>query len=260
VKEPKLSMALAGPREIVFGKSEIYTLEVSNAGSGDAENVLVLLSTGGRQPATSALGTIAAEQKKRLDVELTGRQIGRLMIHGEVIASGGRRAELNEEILVRQQTAGAEAAAPGLVVTVEDPIDPVPVRSPAAYQVVLRNGARTPAERLEVVVFFDDGFEPVAAEGGRNRISSGQIAFDAIPSLAPGESVAFKIRATASVPGNHLFRVEVSAKGWGTNVVREGTIRFQSTESQPPAVARPAGPASGPEARTADGSGGSRTK
>ena len=134
------------------------------------------------------------------------------------------------------------------------------VWSLAAYQVVLRNGARTLAERLEVVVFFDDGFEPVAAEGGKNRISSGQIVFDAVPSLAPGESVTFRIRATASAPGNHIFRVEVSAKGLGTKVVREGTIRFDSAESQPPAVARPAGPASGPEARTADGSGGSRTK
>ncbi len=75
VEEPKLAIALQGPRELLFGKGEVYRLEVTNAGNGDAENVSIALTPAGagdrQKPAAHNLGSLKAGQKKTIDVELT---------------------------------------------------------------------------------------------------------------------------------------------------------------------------------------------
>ena len=68
VQEARLAMALQGPREVLFGKPEVYRLEIANSGTADAENVSVTLSPGtaGERlpPVTHRFGTLAAGQKK----------------------------------------------------------------------------------------------------------------------------------------------------------------------------------------------------
>ena len=238
VQQPKLSLALVGPHDILFGKAEVYKLEIANVGNADAENVTVSLSSGGKQPpAGHTIGTLAAGRKKAIDVELTGRQPGRLTIHGEVRSAGGQQAELNEEILVRQATL-TEAK---IAITVEDPSGPVPINGAAVYQVRLQNRGTAAAEGVEVVVYFDDDFEPVAAEGGKYRVGPGQVVFDIVPSLPAGQALNFTVRAKAAVPGNHAFRVEAHARPSADKVVREGTTRFYGVQTPPSAVAQPNG-------------------
>src|SRR6202011_2021830 len=72
VQEPKLMMALSGPEEILYGKSKIYKLTLSNPGNGDAENVLVNLQPIGRATEAAAshkLGTVRAGESKAIEVE-----------------------------------------------------------------------------------------------------------------------------------------------------------------------------------------------
>ncbi len=53
VQEPKLAIGFQGPREVLWGKAEIFKLEVTNTGTGDAENVVVTIApvAVGPQPA-----------------------------------------------------------------------------------------------------------------------------------------------------------------------------------------------------------------
>lgn len=339
VQEPKLALGFEGPREVLFGRAEVYRLEVSNTGNGDAENVAITISPSapGEKPATAShqFGTVGAGQKKSIDVELTARQTGNLTIHLEARGEGGLHAERVEQIVVRRallkveaevpriQFVGTEATyrirlantgnapashpvvtatlppaakylaspqsprvspdggkitwtlqdlAPGaeavcemtcsvttpgnhrvdvqtaadgdltattaavvqaeatanLTLAVDDPPGPVALESDATYQVHVQNRGTAGADGVEVLVYFSNGVEPTSAEGAKHKISPGQVVFEPIERLAAGQSTVLKVKAKASVPGNHIYRIEVRSEAAGARVVREGTTRFYS--------------------------------
>lgn len=340
VQSPKLKIDLVGPREILFGKGEVYRLEVANHGTGDAENVTISLTPsapGEKQPpASHRFGGIGPGQKKSIDVELTARQTGDLVIRVEARGDAGLFTELTERIEVRRATlkiaieapsvhfVGAEAtyrirvtnpgtapaqnvavtatlpsgtrflsspqggrlenqntvrwtldlvgpgaesviamncdssvpgvsrlevqcgaegnlatsalaniqveAVPKLVLSVDDPSGPVMIDNDAVYEIRVNNRGSASAEKVEVVAYFSKGFEPTSAEGGKYKVSPGQVVFDPIPSLAAGQSQVLKVKARAETPGSHIFRVEVRSDPAGSRLVREGTTRFFGSE------------------------------
>ena len=350
VQEPKLAMALSGPRSVLFGKAETFKLEVSNTGNGDAENVVLSLATDGKHSSAShTLGSVAAGQKKNIKGELIGRQPGKLTIRGEAHDSGGRHAELTEEIVVHKATLKAEVEVPKTqyvgaettchirvsnpgnapvlhpVVTATLPAGgkyvsgtpsgqsstdgskmtwtlanlspgareqlvagldrqygghgpgggplrcrrrcvgygrggcsvrsrresraerggpraPISISGIATYQVRLQNRGLAPTEGLEVVVYFDENFEPLAATGAQTpaRPGAGCLRCHPQPAARPEHDIGSAHKA--AVAGNHLFRVKAHAKPDGTRVVREGTTRFYGVESHLPVIARPTEP------------------
>jgi hypothetical protein len=122
-----------------------------------------------------------------------------------------------------------------LTLDLSDPAGPVPVGSEAAYQVRVENRGTKSAEGVEVVVYFSEGIEPVAVEGARAQTAPGQVLFDKIPSLAPGQDLTLQIKAKAEKAGNHICRVEVHCKPLGVRLVSEETTRFygDTSASQP---------------------------
>ncbi|NUQ61163.1 MAG: DUF11 domain-containing protein [Pirellulales bacterium] len=366
VQEPKLAMELQGPREVVYAKPEVYRLEITNTGNGNAENVVLsLFPMGPNQspPASHPIGILAAGEKKAVEVELTARHTGTLTIKVDAQADNGVEAHLAENILVRRaglavaveapavQYVGTEATyrlrvsnpgnapaknvqatatlpaelkyvssvqggqpdsdrkkvtwtleslSPGgetvllltcnlhaagsgrvnvlvkadddlaasaeattqieamadLTLSVSDPSGPVPVGQEAAYELHIQNRGSKDAEHVEVVVYFSHGIEPVAAEGGRNRLGPGQVVFEAIPSVTAGQNLMLKIRARADAPGNHICRAEVHCKALGTRLVSEETTHFYSVAGAPPGASPPAAESQGTQpdepGRTAD--------
>ena len=113
-----------------------------------------------------------------------------------------------------------------LALDVTDPSGPVPIGTEATYQVRVQNRGTKGAQEVEVVAYFSDGIEPTAVKGGRHETAPGQVLFDKIPSLAPGQDVTFQIKAKAGTPGNHVCRVEVYCKPLGTRLVSEETTYF----------------------------------
>jgi len=333
VQEPKLSLQLDGPREVFYGKKELYRLKLANKGTGNAENVRIVMTPVGAGENVSAshkVGLLAAGDEKSLDVELTARQGGLLTIQAEARADGGLRAELLEKILVHRaglkldiagpkvQFVGAvatysvrvcnsgtaparnvnfsialpagakylsgidgarldaaekklvwslETLAPdversftikcrmatvgtsrvrlsataaddvvasaetsvqvetvvNLTMDVKDPTGPVPVGEEAVYEVRVRNRGTKEAQNIEVFAYFSRGIEPTAAEGAPNRLAAGQVVFQPIASLAPGEEAVLKVRAKAEVAGNHVFRAEARCKLLNARLVSEAT-------------------------------------
>lgn len=340
VQEAKLVTSLEGPREVLYGEKEIFKLTVSNTGTGDAENVAITLmpiGTGDNQPVSHNLGVVQAGGQKTIEVELTARQVGDLMIKVDVRGDGGVHAELAEKVLVRRarlqvdvqgpkvQFVGAQASylirvgnpgtaparnlnlsvnippgakylsgvdggrleangtkvawvlesldagaekdflikcslgLPGpsrlevastadgdltasagvttqveamadLVLDVKDPTGPIPVGEETTYEVRIQNRGTKNAQNVEVLAYFSQGIEPTRVEGGQHRISSGQVVFSPIASVAAGGEVALTIRARAETAGNHVFRTEVHCKTLGTRLVSEGTTHFYLQE------------------------------
>ena len=65
VQEPKLSLQLEGPHEVLYGKKELYRLKLSNTGSGNAENVTIVMTpigAGENVPASHKVGLLAGRR------------------------------------------------------------------------------------------------------------------------------------------------------------------------------------------------------
>ena len=125
VQEPRLTMRLDGPREVLYGKREVYKLKLANSGNGPAENVLLALmplNTGDTHPVTHRLGTLNAGDERSIEIELTARQAGNLVIRVEANGDGGAHVDLAEHVLVHRA---------GLQVDVEGPAVQYVARRPA---------------------------------------------------------------------------------------------------------------------------------
>lgn len=344
VLEPRLTMALTGPKDVLYGATNVYTITLGNPGTGDAENVVVSLAplAGSGEPVKSApIGTIEAGGQKTFEVQLTARQTGQIEIHADAIADGGLRAEAAEAVLVRRANVQVSVTGPNLVyagsvasyqvrvanignatanevlaavilpagsnylgkadggkptaggvtwslgelaagaerileinaelntdgenrleigvrtsgglsasavsvtqvealadlkLEVEDPKGPQSVGEPVTYQVRIRNRGTKAARQVNVVAQFSPGIEPVAAEGGRAEILSGQVVFLPIARIDEGQAIVLKVTARAETSGNHVFRTEVKCSDPETRLVFEGTTKFFGDAAQRPAT------------------------
>ena len=53
---------------------------------------------------------------------------------------------------------------------------------------------------------FADGIEPTFAKGMKNQVSTGEVAFDPIPVIQPGQELVLTVVAQAEKSGTHVFR------------------------------------------------------
>jgi uncharacterized repeat protein (TIGR01451 family) len=206
VQEPKLVVRLEGPRDVLFGEKQIYTLKLSNTGNGDAENVfieLIPLGAGESQPVSHSLGRIEAGQQKTIEVELTARQVGNLTIKVQVRGDGGLYAELAEKVLVRRAA---------LQINVEGPKVQY-VGGVGSYRVCVRNPGNAPARNLN----FSAGLPPGAKylsgiEGARAEATGAKLQWD-LETLAPAGERIFLLNCRLDLPGSAQIDVVSTADG-----------------------------------------------
>ncbi|MFO0913041.1 MAG: hypothetical protein U0795_08795 [Pirellulales bacterium] len=206
VQEPKLEITVVGPADVLYGETKVYTLLVSNPGTGDTENVmlkLMPLEAGEQPPGQRELGVIKAGERKSIDIELTARQAGRLQVRASVEAAGGLQAEATQDVLVRRAH---------LDVTVEGPKQKF-AGSEATYKVRVANDGDAGASEVSTVVTLPAGAQFVAAtEGGNYRAESRQVTWP-LGTLRPGtvRDLEFTCRLTSS--GDNRFDVRTAASG-----------------------------------------------
>ena len=148
----------------------------------------------------------------------------------------------------------ADAPATGLVESVERVISNADTPAPAAPQVVtmqieglpdasqtgepfdltitIHNGSSQPLANVVATVFFDEGIEPVSAGNWPVRLAPGVIAFDAIETLAAGETVSLPIRAVGVAAGDTAFRVTLDAAEMDDALTADGILSV-ATPSAP---------------------------
>ena len=162
VQEPKLSLKLEGPREVHYGKKELYRLKLSNTGNGNAENVAIVLTpigTGENVPASHKVGLLPAGEEKSLDVELTARQAGTLTIQAEARADGGVRTDLAEKVLVHRAALKLDIDGPKVQF----------VGAVANYVVRVRNTGTAPARNIHLSIALPSGAKYLSGIEGARR-------------------------------------------------------------------------------------------
>ena len=101
------------------------------------------------------------------------------------------------------------------MLSVDDPQGPLPVGQDATYSLRIKNRGTKTANEIEVVMHFSTGIEPTAVEGREHTINPGEVVFEKISQLNPGEEVVFNVTARATVAGTHEFRAADLRRGRG---------------------------------------------
>jgi len=333
VQQPRLEMTLFGPKDVQYGETAVYTIQLTNPGNGDAEDVKLSFAYGARKLDEKVVGTLSPGEQTEINVELTAQQAGELRVAAVATAAGDLRAEATENVLVRRaklevDIAGSslkfsgsvgtyrvriknvgDAAASGvaasillpqgaklvgtgnsvdgrvaqpigdlipggertitlqcqlttpgdnrlealataagelecsshivtkvesladLKLVVNDPRGPTAIGDDTVYEIHITNRGTKAAEQVSVVGQFSEGIEPLEATGAKADVVTGQVLFQRIPRIEPGEELVLKIVARADRPGNHRFRAELTCQSPETQLIAEETTYFFGEEA-----------------------------
>lgn len=259
IRKPEVKVALKGPKFRYTGSAANYDLVVANPGNATAQNIqlVMLVPPGAKFVAASHRGVYDAE-RARITWRLSSIDPG-------VEQGVNCRIELNEPGQTRLQAAATadddvkdstatvtqiEAIA-DLVMSVNDPRGPVPCGEEVLYEVKVTNRGTQRADKLRVTASLSAGLKVLPPpEGTMYRVSPGLVTFDAAESLAPGQSLAFKVRATAVSGGNHLFRAELKCDSLETSMIKEEITRFYADDQDAASDATGPAPAGAEPKRT----------
>lgn len=204
VLEPQLAMTLSGPKDVMFGETKIYTITLTNPGTGDAENVMLALaplSSSQEAPQARNIGSLRAGERKEIPIQLTAREAGMLSIRAQATADDGLRAEAAEQVMVRRAK---------IEVAIEGP----PLKyagSPAEYRVRVANVGNAPAEDINILANIPSGVEYAPGNDG-GTVQTDGVAWR-VGSLAPGDERTLAFTCVMHEEGEK--RLTVQARGAG---------------------------------------------
>ncbi len=201
VEEPKLELTLNGSEEVDYGDTQKYTISVSNPGSGDAENVMLnLMPMANQQQMAGArnLGTIAAGERKSIELELTAHQAGRLTVKAMAFAEGGLRAEASQDVLVRRANLDVVIMGPprNYAATV------------ATYKIRIENTGNSMADNAVAVVSLPAGATFVdSTDGGKFDAQRAQVQWN-IGALRPSSIRVLEMKCELNSAGENRVDVQ----------------------------------------------------
>jgi uncharacterized repeat protein (TIGR01451 family) len=250
VRRAGLDIGVEGPKLQFVGATAAYTVRLSNTGNAPAKNINFTATLPAGLKYLSGIEGVRSESggnKLRWSSETVNPDsVQTFAIKCIPSAAGIGRVEVAasaEDDLTASAVAVTQVeSVANLALEVKDPGVPVPVGEESVYEIHVRNRGTKDAEGVEVIGYFSRGIEPTGAEGGANRIASGQVVFMPIPTITPGAEIVLKIRARAEAPGNHVFRAEMYCKALGSRLVSEEVTLYykdalaipQNLQARPP--------------------------
>lgn len=204
VKQPQLEVALAGPGEMNYGETKAYTLTVSNPGTGDAEQVVVNLSTGDGRSQPIDAGNIPAGHKKQIPLEVVANQAGEMQLHATANGDGGLTAQTTGKVLVRKAELNIAADGPPLKFAGAE----------AAYLVTVTNTGNAPAEQVQLAITLPAGAKYLGGIDGATA-TAGNLKWK-LTSLPVGSERQYEVRVQLQAAGLNRLVVQATASAAGT--------------------------------------------
>ena len=134
------------------------------------------------------------------------------------------------------------AAVPGVAFEVIDVEDPVPVGETATYLITATNQGLVPQSNMKVVVTYEREAEYVCSGGATkgNLWSTGVVAFEPLPLLAPKAKATWQVVLKAVKPGDVRFAVSTTSGPLSRPVKETEATTFyaasDATATKPPAI------------------------
>lgn len=234
VRRADLQVETTGPKLKFAGTAAIYRIRVSNTGNAVARSVLATAILPKRAEYLGGIATaeVATERVRWTIGELQPGAQRTFEMRCQLVAEGAhplsiRVEDANELTATHAFTTRVEAVA-DLKLVLNDPQGPEPVGEDVQYEIKVVNRGTKAATNVQVRAFFSEGIEPTRVAGHPAELlaEEGEVRFQTIPSVGPGQTMTLTVRARAFEPGNLRFRVELEAEDPDTRLVGEESTRF----------------------------------
>jgi uncharacterized repeat protein (TIGR01451 family) len=229
-----LEVAIEGPRLRYVERQATYTIRVHNPGPAPANNVQVFdaipasfrfldASGGGAFDHTNRqvawfVGRLEPGATAELGVQLIPTEIGDAQLAAEVKADCG----VVEKAEAQTRVEGIAA----VVIDVADTDDPVEVGGQTAYEIRVTNRGSQPARMVQVAAKLSGSMEAIDASGPtQGTIDGGQVVFEPIATLEPGQSQLYRVVVHCPQAGQMTFRAYFRSAEQPKPVVEEEVTR-----------------------------------
>lgn len=235
VTEPKLELAVAGPKLRYLDRQAVYTVQVTNPGDSPANNVkvqavipsgfkFVSAAHGGRHDFASRtitwfIGTINPGEKKDVQYTATAVQAGQ---HKHLASAVGTRG-IKSDAEVTTAVEGISA----LLLEVVDVDDPVEVGADTAYEIRVTNQGSREATNVQVHALVPREMQIRGGQGPTNYRTEGQeIIFAPLPKLAPRADAVYRVFVKGTGVGDIRFRAKLVSDSLSEPVVEEESTKI----------------------------------
>lgn len=232
VRRAKLNVAVQGPSQKYSGTDGKYTVTVANEGDAIAADVVAALAL---PPGVEYLGGLDGAELIESGLRWT---VGSLSpgeqqsytIHCMLNTSGGIQIEAGArgagDLAAAAQCVTTIQTVADLILSVNDPRGPLPTGEDVAYLIKIKNRGTKAATNVNLVMHFSEGIEPTSAVGVQNRVGPGEVVFEPIPKVEPGQELTVTVHAQATTAGTHIFRAQLTCDDSDSREIAEGTTRF----------------------------------
>ncbi|KAA5544356.1 hypothetical protein FYK55_08385 [Roseiconus nitratireducens] len=232
VSAAELEAVLSGPALQYQNTDAVYHLEVINHGSAASKNIEANLAL---PVGVKYLGGIdtAKQRGTRLTWTIESLPAGATRDY-EFQCGMNSPGEKSFEFSAKGTAAGQTSVAlatqvesiADLVMTIQDPTAPAPIDAEVVYEITVKNRGSREAKGVRAVAQFSNGIEPRRIEGQTGQVLTGQVLFDPIERIRPGEEVHLRVIAEAETAGHHRFRTEI--RSGETVLVAEEATHYMS--------------------------------
>jgi len=200
VTQPRLDISISGPNEVHYGDNVLYSVTVSNPGTGDAENVNVMLpeALGGER---ASLGIIPAGGKKQIQVELVARHAGTIELATTATGDGDLRQSDSRNVVVRRGQLDLEVKGPQMKYA----------GSVGTYEVTISNTGDAIANDVAAAVALPSGTEYLSGLEGVEQVQGG-LRWK-VGSLEPNTERTYHLNCQLNHAGQLTFEVATRAQG-----------------------------------------------
>ncbi len=231
----ELSINVTGSDIEYAGAFTDYQVTVANQGNAVAKNVLVSLELPpGVQYESGLLAPVLTEgsvswvanelpvgESQDYRVRL---KIARGGIH-KIVATASNTDDLSAKSAVETQA----MISADLRLRVVDPVGPQALGTTCEYGIEVVNQGTDTAREIEIIAVCAPELEAVDVEGNAH-IKGGHIYFKPLADLAADHKVSYTVRARATKPGTHTFRVIVKSYHPNMRLATEESTQFFDRE------------------------------
>jgi uncharacterized repeat protein (TIGR01451 family) len=202
--QPKLTVELTVPEQVLVGAEATCEVVVTNTGSGAATNVLVeeevpvgLAHAAGKQ-LELAVGTLKPQESRRLSLVLEAVTPGTYENHLTVRADG----DLLEEVV-----RNIEVTSPKLELALDGPALRYLDRQ-ATYLVRVSNPGSAPARNVELVTHLPKGMKYVTSDNHGQYDSKAHAVYWTLEELPAAQQGEVHVTVLPIEPGNHKLKAD----------------------------------------------------
>jgi len=246
-QRPDLKISIEGRPMVYLRQSVVYKIFLRNDGeaSAKAAELLVTLPLNLEYIKSTPLGKfkppngktggtiswqfaeIPSQEKIEMELTLRTKTVGRCRTS---LKLSSRTMEGLETSPVEANLNLAILGVPAMHISSYDTEDPVEVGKTTTYVIEARNEGTSPCTNLSMKSILPVEMELVKCEGGgvSCKFENGQVLFDNVPFLAPGEKVTYKIHCRAIKPGSAKHRSILAYDQFTSSIIdEEGTSIYK---------------------------------